>query len=415
MTNQPPLLDWRRSLLAATSAALALLALLAALAADGAPTAHAQGPGTLSMAITKTLNGSPIVTVGQYIDFTIRITNTGTISITLLPVIDTYDARVIRLDSTDPPASSSSEGQITWTTLPTDVVGGPLRPGQSFSIRTRFRVIGISDYTINRARIQDALGWGGQSGGGGDGQGGGKTEGGRVVVEKRLAPGVTPQSGRPITFTIAVRNEGAADLVRVPLQDTFPTEYLQFWQSVPPPSQIAPGQLRWDDLLPASGLTRLRPNEAITVTTVFTALKSIDAGAVNSAGAAGLRDEFQNELPAPRQAEVPIRIVAGPGEAQPTATSQPRPRPRADQATATPTPEAPTATLTPTTAAVTSTGELSGTAEAPAATATPTAATVPAGLPRTGAADTASAWLMLALTLMLSGALALVYRRFGQR
>jgi LPXTG-motif cell wall-anchored protein len=64
---------------------------------------------------------------------------------------------------------------------------------------------------------------------------------------------------------------------------------------------------------------------------------------------------------------------------------------------------------------VTSTGELSGTAEAPVAATTPTAEIVPAGLPRTGAADTASAWLMLALTLVLSGALALVYRRFGQR
>src|SRR4029079_19407399 len=168
--------------------------------------AQAQAAGTLSMAITKQLNGSPVVTVGQYVDFTIRITNTGTISITKLPVIDNYDAQVLRFDQASPPPSSISNGQLTWTTLPTSTLGGPLQPGQTLTIKTRFRVIGISALTLNRARIQDAIGQGGQSGGGGSDQSGGKTEGGRVVIEKVLAPGVTPQSGRPVTFTITVRN-----------------------------------------------------------------------------------------------------------------------------------------------------------------------------------------------------------------
>jgi LPXTG-motif cell wall-anchored protein/uncharacterized repeat protein (TIGR01451 family) len=408
MANRSLLLDWRQGLLAATGSALLLLAFLYGLGTHTLQVAHAQGPGTLSMAITKTLDGSPVVTVGQYVNFTIRITNTGTISITRLPVIDDYDARVLRLDQTTPPPSTSGNGQITWTNLPTDVVGGPLRPGQTFTIKTRFRVIGISNYTVNRARIQDAIGMGGQSGGNGSGQGGGQTEGGRVVVEKSLAPGVTPQSGRPVTFTVSVRNEGAADLVRVPVQDTYPAQYLQFWKAVPPPSQITASEIRWDDVLPALGLTRLRPNEVVTITTVFTALKSIDAGLINSAGAAGVRDEFQNDLPAPRRAEVPIRIVAGPGEIQPTATAKPKPKPKPEQAT--PTPETPTtAAITPT-AVITSTADLSSTA---GAAATPTV--VPARLPRTGATETNSAWLMVALALMLGGALVLLYRRAGSR
>jgi hypothetical protein len=49
----------------------------------------------------------------------------------------------------------------------------------------------------------------------------------------------------------------------------------------------------------------LRPNEVVTITTVFTALKSVENDLLNSAGAAGVRDEFQNELAAPRRAEVP--------------------------------------------------------------------------------------------------------------
>jgi uncharacterized repeat protein (TIGR01451 family) len=401
MSERHAQLSWPRGLLMATSIATLLVAMLYVLAWHATPTARAQASGTLSMAITKTLDGSPVVTVGQYVDFTIRVTNTGTISITSLPVIDNYDAQVLRFDQATPPPSTADNGQLTWTTLPTDALGGPLQPGQTITIKTRFRVIGISDLTINRARIQDAVGQGGQSGGGGASQGGGKTEGGRVVLEKRLAPDITPQSGRPLTFTISVRNDGAADLVKVPVQDSYQAEYLQFWKAIPEPSQSALGQVSWDDLLPQLGLTRLRPNETITLTTVFTALKALDAGMINSAGAAGLRDEFQNALPAPRQAEVPIRIVPGPGQAQPTATIRPRPRPSSEEAT--PVPETPTLELlTPTSLVITATADLTATAAA-LASSSPTATVVPAALPRTGAATASSAWLIAALALVLGG------------
>jgi hypothetical protein len=44
--------------------------LLYTLALPTTPVAQAQTAGTLSMAITKQLDGSSIVTVGQYVDFT---------------------------------------------------------------------------------------------------------------------------------------------------------------------------------------------------------------------------------------------------------------------------------------------------------------------------------------------------------
>nr|AIA11316.1 conserved repeat domain [uncultured bacterium] len=410
MSDRQMQLSWPRGLLVATAIAILLLALLYALALHDTPAAQAQTSGTLSMAITKQLDGSPVVTVGQYIDFTIRITNTGTISITKLPVIDNYDAKVLRFDQASPPPSTIDNGLLTWTTLPTDALSGPLQSGQTITINTRFRVIGISDLTINHVRIQDAIGQGGQSGGDGSDQSGGKTEGGRVVIEKSLEPGVSPQSGRPVTFTITVRNEGAADLVKVPIQDSYQAEYLQFWKAAPPPSQSASGQVSWEDVLPQLGLTSLRPNEALTITTVFTALKALDAGVINHAGVIGLRDEFQNELAAPQQAEVPIRIIAGPSEAQPTATATPKPRSKPQQAT--PTLETP-AMPTPTTIAITATAEL--TASVPTSDSIPTPTLVPAHLPRTGTGDPSSAWLIVALALLLGGVLALLYRRVLSR
>ncbi|MEO7909904.1 MAG: LPXTG cell wall anchor domain-containing protein [Roseiflexaceae bacterium] len=413
MSDRQTQLSWPRSFLIATAIAALSLALLYLLVLYDPPAARAQA-GTLSMAITKQLDGSPVVTVGQYIDFTIRITNTGTISITKLPVIDTYDANVLRFDQANPPPSTIDNGQLTWTTLPTDTLGGPLQPGQTITIKAHFRVIGISDMTINRARIQDAVGQGGQSGGDGSDQSGGKTEGGRVVIEKSQEAGLPAQSGHPVTFTITVRNEGAADLVKVPIQDSYQAEYLQFWKAAPPPSQLAPGQVSWEDVLPQLGLTRLRPNEALTITTVFTALKALDNGVINRAGATGLRDEFQNELPAPRQAEVPIRIIAGPSTAQPTATATPKPRSNPKQATptlATPSPDL----STPATSAITTTTELTATVGVTVSDSVSTPTLAPASLPRTGTANPSSAWLMIALTLIVGGALALLYRRVLNR
>src|SRR5262249_1825961 len=148
--------------------------------------------------------------------------------------------------------------------------------------------------------------------------------------------GVMPVSGQPLTFTIRIVNDGAADIVRLPLQDTYSTEYLQFWRASPRPSTVdaAAGQLAWDDLLPGMGLTRLRPGQIITVTTVFTALKSVDGVVVNRAGAVAVRDEFGNQVEAPRQTEIPIRILPGPGEA----TATPKSRPRDDKPSEKPTP-----------------------------------------------------------------------------
>ena len=61
--RQTQLSNWPRSFLMATALAILLLALLYTLALDNPPSARAQAAGTLSMAITKQLDGSPVVTV----------------------------------------------------------------------------------------------------------------------------------------------------------------------------------------------------------------------------------------------------------------------------------------------------------------------------------------------------------------
>jgi hypothetical protein len=420
MHIRTPFLDWRRNILTAIGLSLFCIALLYLLAGRSVSTTHAQG--TLRIELDKTLEGGNVVSVGQYLTFTIRLQNTGTISIAELPLFDQYDATILRLERTDPAPSSSSSGSITWSNLTTDTLFGPLPPGDSITVVTVFRAIAPKPATVNAAQTGTLVGVNGQSGAGGSDEDGGEAVGGKVIMKKDLAPGQSPVSGQPITFTISIRNEGGADVVRLPLVDTYDTAYLQFLRSSPRPNSVdgAAGELRWDDLLPSLGIDRLHPNQVVTVTTVFSALKSIDGSVINRVQAGEVRDEFGNGVDAPRQDEIPIRILPGPGEQLPT------PRPRDDDddddeqptsapaAAATSTPEAPTATLAAdvtATAEVTSTGQITATAVVPTEVPTATPADTPNTLPRTGGPVAPVGNLLFGLVLLLVGALALLYRR----
>jgi uncharacterized repeat protein (TIGR01451 family) len=248
MDDRTQFLDWRRNLLLAAGLTLLVVGLFCLLATRPAQPAYAQA--LLRVEIKKTLAGSNVVQVGQYLTFTIRITNTGTISVAQLPLLDTYDATILRFERAAPPPATVSAGTLAWTNLTTDTLFGPLAPGQSIAVVTVFRAIAPKPATVNAAATGTLVGVDGQTGTGGSGQAGGGTVGGRVIVQKNLSPGMLPVSGQPITFTIAITNDGAADIVALPLQDTYSTEVLRFLRASPPPTSVntATGELRWDDL-----------------------------------------------------------------------------------------------------------------------------------------------------------------------
>ena len=415
MTPPPATSTGWRPFIAAVIVAVATVAICYIAVPSNLAAAPSAQTGTLSMEISKRLQGSDVIQVGQELTFTIRITNTGTISITTLPLIDEYESSILQLERTIPLSSTNivtpatGGGLITWSDLTTDTVFGPLNPGQSIEIITVFRAIAPRVATVNRARIGAAVGFGGQEYAGDGRSSTGDAIGGQVIVRKELVTDTVAASGLPLTFTITISNDGAADLTRIPLRDTFDLTYLQFASAVPMPTfistaAITEGVLEWDNVLTGLGLTRLRPGEIITVTTVFTALRSVEAAFINRAEAPGVRDEFNDEVPAPRQAEVPIRIIPGPGEATPTSTPTPSPIPREEpQPRDTPVPATPTATPTPTVEnTATATPEVAGIA------ATPTVA-APATLPRTGGSDHLL-WAMIAALLPAGAALALRFR-----
>ena len=105
---------------------------------------HADFPFTLpaSVDVEKMLVGDNPFSIGVPVDFTIRITNTGLVTITELPLTDSYDSVFLRYDSatiapdTAPPASP--EGQLVWDNV---APANGLAPGGAVSIDVTFTTL----------------------------------------------------------------------------------------------------------------------------------------------------------------------------------------------------------------------------------------------------------------------------------
>ncbi len=431
MNNEAPALVGSRSLWIALGMTLLVIASVYVLAQGGNRTVQAQ-TNPLGLEITKTLNGSSTVRIGDVLTFTIRITNTGSLPITELVVIDTFDSNIVAPSGigpyakpgdpplTAPAASFDGNETITWTLFS---AAQPFNPGESVTLLVRLRAVRPTDQLqiVNRARIERAIRSDGSNNGGGEADAPAQPGGARLPMTKTLGVPQPVTVGLPITFTIVITNDGAIDLVTLPLRDAYNPAVLQFNYADPPPSSVnaTTGVLEWNDLLVITGRGRLRPGEVITVTTVYTALRSIEA-VVNRAEVSGARDEYDNAIN-PRRAEAPIRIVPG-DQATPTSTvpSVPTDIPT-EEPTEEPTRPAtaqtdrPTEITGSTTATTLATATTEATAEAAGgAVATPTPQ-VPAALPRTGSTSSVWAlWLLVGVGLLLLG-LAVVRRQQMRR
>ncbi len=392
-------------LLLAITTALFLLVVGVLFFGHSVRSAAAQSNG---LRVEKTLlKSSNVVMVGETLTFAITITNNWHTTVITLPVVDTYDRSVLGYMNATPAQDShnASTGVINWDNILATT--GPLAPGEQVVILVRFTAEHPSPRVVNHAATHDAYDSLGNLVGDGEAEHDNEAVGGQTPLEKTLDAGVLPQAGQRITFTIRVQNAGLVDVVRLPLEDIFDPTALQFIASEPMPDTIEPGKLTWDNILTAPRPMRLPPNEFISITTVFTALKGIEE-TTNSARVVGAGDSFGNNL-APAADDVPIRIIGAPGTATPTRT--PRPTPAATaiiQATATSVVSATEVVITTPTVSISSTATIEAiatlTPEQGGSTATPTV--IPAVLPDTSApsAPQSNWWFGAAiLAIMLLG------------
>ena len=102
-----------------------------------------------------------LASAGQIITFGLTITNTGNISITKLPLRDTFDESHLTFLTAAPPPHLTASGVITWSDLATPTLGGPLPPNGTIGITLTFAVDQIPatiTTTLNVARVEGALG-----------------------------------------------------------------------------------------------------------------------------------------------------------------------------------------------------------------------------------------------------------------
>ncbi|NTV64600.1 MAG: hypothetical protein HGA65_13855, partial [Oscillochloris sp.] len=355
---------------------------------------------------------------GQILEFTIRITNTGSVQIASIDLEDRFVGSIVEpvgygshAELGDPPLSdtaytynaSINPELITWSLLGDGVL---LDPGESLAVIVRLRAVHPTEdlQVVNRAEIARALDIEENEVGAGNASVPALSTGATLPMTKSANPASSVSAGMPITYTILITNDGLIDIVSLPLHDIFDPNALRFASANPKPDQAnqASGELTWNDLLATTGRSVLAPGETIRVLTVYTATRDI-AETVNRAEVVGAQDSYGNDVQ-PRQAQAPIRIVGPSSDAVIVPTATPTRFPTAGprltaiaeltataQAQATPTAEA-TAAAPTTAAAVTAT------------------VVVPATLPNTGSGGDLSPLLVLIIAISLLGS-ALVLRR----
>ncbi|MBA3468125.1 MAG: hypothetical protein H0T53_00645 [Herpetosiphonaceae bacterium] len=358
----------------------------------------------------KLLKNSNIVQVGETLTFAITITNNWNTTVITLPMIDMYDQTVLRFVAANPAQNThiAATGVISWNNVLAST--GPLAPGQSVVIITRFIAEHPSPRVVNRAETHDAYDSQGNLVGNGSSNVDNEAVGGQTPLTKTLDLTVPPIAGQQITFNLTIRNDGMANIVALPINDRFDPAALQFIYAVPAPDRVEAGLLVWTNALRAPLVTVLPPQQTVLMTVVFTALTDISQ-TINQAEVVGARDTYGNDL-APAADEVPIQILPGP-------TATPTPRPTRIPQPVEPT-EAPAALPTFTPTGTPAEGTPAAT-EQPAAEATPEASPtavagggIPIGLPDTGTNATGRLWLF-GLAVILVGIAALLLMVKGRK
>ena len=228
------------------------------------------------------ISASPI-RVGDLVTFTIQITNTEALTLTVVPLTDTYQTAYLDFAGASPAASSNNEagGWIRWDDLTTGwgydlaPAGQPSSGGLVTIVFTATQSTQAlpGDVTINTAVVSDVI----------DSDSNVLhpitdtadveiASPGYEMTKRLLSPanGIAMVGGT-VTFQIVITNTGDIALSTVPLTDTYDATYLSFANATPTHSGAASGIITWSNVGPLS------PGLSTTVLVNFTALTSTQA------------------------------------------------------------------------------------------------------------------------------------------
>lgn len=210
-----------------------------------------------------------IATVGETVQFSIVVTNTGDTVLNTVPLTDTYDTTYLAFQSASPaPDDTTDDGVLNWANV------GPLNPGESTTVIVTFQAKAStwngSEHvkTHNYAEVS-ATDENGDTVGPKEDTAWVKITHPAVTISKvRQGDAYAPINGQ-VTYTIFITNTGDTVLNTVPVVDTFPTDYLNYHSDTSgqtPSVDESAGTVTWADV---TGSGSLGVGESLSFDVVF--------------------------------------------------------------------------------------------------------------------------------------------------
>jgi len=216
-----------------------------------------------SYTITKT-RPSPLVSeVGEDVTFNVVINNNGNVTLTSVPLTDTYDAAFLAFQSATPSNPNlQTPGNLVWNNL------GSLTPGSSRTVQLTFTALqstsGLNE--INTASTTPSTA--NQTLPQMDAEAPFQITMPAYTITKTRTTPLNAEVGETVSFNIVIVNTGEIPLATVPLDDVYDPSFIQFDNASIPPTSTTPGSISWTDI-GSIGIGNQR-----TVTVNFLALAS---------------------------------------------------------------------------------------------------------------------------------------------
>ena len=187
--------------------------------------------------------------VGEAVVFTISVVNTGEVDLVTVPVVDTYETAFLSYVSSVPASDDNNDdGVINWTNI------GPIESGGSSNIVATFtaaasttnlshtNTVVASPTTTNTPPLPPKTNDAPYE----------VVSSSYTLTKERISPSNRPAIiGEEVVFQIVVANTGEAELVTVPVEDTYETAYLAYVSSVPASDDnVNDGTINWADIGP---------------------------------------------------------------------------------------------------------------------------------------------------------------------
>ena len=238
-----------------------------------------------SYTITKTRTSPLVSEVGEDVTFNVVINNNGNVTLTSVPLTDTYDAAFLAFQSATPSNPNlQAPGNLVWNNL------GSLTPGSSRTVQLTFTALQSTSGLNETNTASSTPSTANQTLPQMDAEAPFQITMPAYTITKTRTTPLNAEVGETVSFNIVIVNTGEIPLVTVPLDDVYDPRFIQFDNASIPPSSTTPGSLSWTNI-GAIGIGNQR-----TVTVNFLALAST-GGALEDNTAGTMPSTVNQTLP----------------------------------------------------------------------------------------------------------------------